>query len=137
MTSIVVIFSPDFEGPCFFLPLAPAAEGWGGGGEQGSVSNEREEPAGFGNQEGFSTVSVILPFTAETFLLPRWHYPPPRVRSYRWSVSTEIAQVLEAHTSLYRRSRYLMVRVKSPITQLPRRVYACTNTHRARRVCIV
>lgn len=59
---------------------------------QGSVSNGREEPAGCGNQEGFSTVSVILPFTAGTLLLPRWHYPPPRVRSYRESVATEIVE---------------------------------------------
>lgn len=59
------------------------------------------------------------------------------VRSYRESASHGNRGSLRAHTPLLVPSRYLMVRVKSPITQLPRRVYARARIHANGRVCIV
>lgn len=100
---------------------------------QGSVSNERVEPAGCGNQKGFSTVSVILPFTAKTLLLPRWHYPP-RVRSYRESVATEIVGApLEAHTSLSRRAIWWFV-LNRP---LPNCAYIRVHEYTGRGACVL
>jgi len=88
-------FPSDFESPRSFF-LAPAPQ------RQGSVSNEREEPAGCGNQEGFSTVSVILSFTPET---PSF-YPVGIIRlcAFVLTASPEIVETWKRTTSLSRRA---------------------------------
>lgn len=99
---------------------------------------ERKKPAGSGNQEGFSTVSAIPLFSRLTVDL---HPRAPLALSVPFVLTasppaTEIVEA-RAHTPLLVPSRYLMVRVKSPITQLPRRVYARARIHANGRVCIV
>lgn len=100
---------------------------------------ERKKPAGSGNQEGFSTVSAIPLFSRLTVDL---HPRAPLALSVPFVLTASPPShgnrgSLRAHTPLLVPSRYLMVRVKSPITQLPRRVYARARIHANGRVCIV
>lgn len=115
---------------------------------QTSMPNKRGKPADCGNQERFfqglslslshsgpvcrsftpSALSSLRAFVRS--FLPR--------REFAFCVFTEIVEVWKrAH--LLVPSRYLMVRVKSPITQLPRRIHAYTATrvHAVQRMCIV
>lgn len=106
--------------------------GWGLGKR---VERTRASPRAAAIRRVFLRSRWFSPFTAETLLL----LPVGIIRLRPFvltasSVATEIAEPPWKRAHLLVPSRYLMVRVKSPITQLPRRVYACTNTQEATRV---
>lgn len=120
--SLPILFAfPDFQQPHFFplLFLPPPEVGKRFEEARGkAVAIRRVFLRGFGDSTAFTADSPLIPpalsAPARLFL--------PRDRSY----GNREGALGNAH--LLVPSRYLMVRVKSPITQLPRRVHAYTNT---------